>query len=157
MTESLLQTLSASQEYFNRSTRTLEEADSAYAPKPELFTAAQMIAHVAQTIEWFVDGAFAAEGFSMDFEGMDKQVRACGSIAGARAWLDKAYAHAVEVVKSHTAEEWATPLAPGPIMGGAPRFAVFSALAEHTAHHRGALSVYARLLGKVPPMPYGDM
>jgi len=60
-------------------------------------------------------------------------------------------------VKSHTAEEWATPLAPGPIMGGAPRLAVFSAIAEHTAHHRGALSVYSRLLGKVPPMPYGEM
>jgi uncharacterized damage-inducible protein DinB len=26
---------------------------------------------------------------------------------------------------------------------------------EHTAHHRGALTVYSRLLGKVPPMPYG--
>ncbi len=28
---------------------------------------------------------------------------------------------------------------------------------SHTAHHRGALAVYARLLGKVPAMPYMDM
>jgi uncharacterized damage-inducible protein DinB len=28
-------------------------------------------------------------------------------------------------------------------------------MVEHTAHHRGALTVYSRKLGKVPPMPYG--
>jgi len=37
---------------------------------------------------------------------------------------------------------------------GAPRAAVVSGIADHTAHHRGALSVYARLIGKEPPMPY---
>ena len=42
-------------------------------------------------------------------------------------------------------------------MGGQPRLAIFGALTDHTAHHRGALSVYTRLLGKVPPMPYMDM
>jgi uncharacterized damage-inducible protein DinB len=42
-------------------------------------------------------------------------------------------------------------------MGGAPRLAVFVAIADHTAHHRGALAVYARLNGIVPPMPYMDM
>ncbi len=38
-----------------------------------------------------------------------------------------------------------------------PRFAIFSAITDHTAHHRGALTVYARLKGIVPPMPYMDM
>jgi uncharacterized damage-inducible protein DinB len=42
-------------------------------------------------------------------------------------------------------------------MGGLPRYAIVSALTDHTAHHRGALTVYARLLGLVPPMPYMDM
>jgi uncharacterized damage-inducible protein DinB len=45
----------------------------------------------------------------------------------------------------------------GPIMGGVPRMAVFGAINDHTAHHRGALTVYARLNGIVPPMPYMDM
>jgi uncharacterized damage-inducible protein DinB len=40
------------------------------------------------------------------------------------------------------------------VMGGAPRIAIVGAIADHTAHHRGALTVYARLLGVVPPMPY---
>jgi uncharacterized damage-inducible protein DinB len=48
------------------------------------------------------------------------------------------------------------PIADGPIMGGAPRMAIFGAITDHTAHHRGALTVYARLGGAVPPMPYAD-
>ncbi|MCF8432232.1 MAG: DinB family protein [Melioribacteraceae bacterium] len=35
--------------------------------------------------------------------------------------------------------------------------AVVGAIADHSAHHRGALAVYARLAGKVPKMPYGEM
>ena len=31
---------------------------------------------------------------------------------------------------------------------------VFLRAYMHTAHHRGALTVYSRMLGKVPPMPY---
>ena len=31
---------------------------------------------------------------------------------------------------------------------------VIGALADHTAHHRGALAVYARMVGKEPKMPY---
>jgi uncharacterized damage-inducible protein DinB len=50
-----------------------------------------------------------------------------------------------------------TLLPPGPIMGGVPRMAIFGAITDHTAHHRGALTVYARVSGIVPPMPYGDM
>jgi uncharacterized damage-inducible protein DinB len=41
-----------------------------------------------------------------------------------------------------------------PIMPGKPKRAVIGAIVEHTAHHRGALTVYTRLRGKVPPMPY---
>ena len=58
------------------------------------------------------------------------------------------------VIDANCEAAWVEPLPPGPIMGGLPRLAVFGALTDHTAHHRGALSVYARLLGKVPPMPY---
>jgi uncharacterized damage-inducible protein DinB len=56
-------------------------------------------------------------------------------------------------VRAHSFEEWQEPIASG-IMGGAPRAAIFSGMADHTAHHRGALAVYARLTGKTPEMPY---
>ena len=32
---------------------------------------------------------------------------------------------------------------------------IVAAMADHTSHHRGALTVYARLRGKTPAMPYG--
>jgi uncharacterized damage-inducible protein DinB len=142
------------QEFFNRSTRVLEEADSGFLPQPGMFTAAQQVAHVAQTIEWFVEGAFASAGFNMDFESLDKLVRAVTSLRAARGWFEKAIGAATAAVESHSEAEWGEPLPPGPIMGGLPRFAILGALTDHTAHHRGALTVYSRLLNKVPPMPY---
>ena len=153
----LLGQVAAMKEYFDRSTRALEEKDSGFAPKPDVYTAAQLVAHVAQTVEWFVKGAFAAGGFDLDFERMDKEVRAVNSLGAARAWLDKACASANAMIESQSEQAWLELLPPGPIMGGLPRLAVFGALTDHTAHHRGALSVYARLLGKVPPMPYMEM
>jgi uncharacterized damage-inducible protein DinB len=155
--EVMLGGLGAAKEYFDRSTRVLEEADSAFAPKEGMFTVVQLVAHVAQTIDWFIQGAFAASGFELDFERLDKDMRNVTSLDAARAWLEKACAEAKAAIEEHTEAEWAELLPPGPIMGGQPRFAVLGALADHTAHHRGALTVYSRLLGKVPPMPYMDM
>ncbi len=146
--------LSRMKEYFDRSTRALVEADSKFAPKPEMFTAAQVVAHVAQTVEWFIEGVFAPKGFDTDFEGLDKKVRTVTSLKAAREWMARACAAAEKAVEAHAEAEWSQLLPAGPIMGGAPRFAIFPALTDHTAHHRGALTVYARLLGKVPPMPY---
>ena len=152
--EALLGQFTGMKEYFDRSTRVLEEADGGYAPREGMFTAAQVVAHAAQTVEWFIQGAFATGGFDMDFERMDKAVRGVPSLGAARAWMERACAAAKAAIEAHTEKEWAELLPPGPIMGGQPRAAVFGALTDHTAHHRGALTVYSRLLGKVPPMPY---
>lgn len=152
----LLAQVSATKEYFDRSTRALEEADSGFAPKPDMYTVAQMVAHVAQTVDWFVEGALSPKGFDLDFERMDKGVRAVTSLAAARAWMDRACAAAVAAIESREEAFWNEPLPPGPIMSDLPKASVFGALMDHTAHHRGSLSVYTRLLGKVPPMPYAD-
>ncbi len=146
--------IAAMKEYFDRSTRALDEKDSGFSPKPEMFTTAQLVAHVAQTVEWFVNGAFAAGGFDLDFERADKEVRAVQSLGAARAWLDKACATANAAVESRSEQAWMELLPPGPIMGGLPKLAILGAMMDHTAHHRGSLAVYVRLLGKVPPMPY---
>jgi uncharacterized damage-inducible protein DinB len=150
----LEQDLANIEEYFERSTRSLTEEDSGFAPAEGTFTAAQQMAHVAQTIEWFFDGAFNPAGFSMDWEGMDREVRSVQSLAEARRWVERAFAAGKAAIGAHSPEEWGAPLPDGPIMGGAPRFTVLGAIRDHTAHHRGALTVYARLRGKVPPMPY---
>jgi uncharacterized damage-inducible protein DinB len=149
------QQLLASQDYFNRSTRVLEEADSQFCPREGMMTAAQQVAHAAQTLDWFIDGAFKLEGFNLDFEAIAKETAAVTSLAAAREWLDRAFANAVAFLRARSAEELARPLPAGPVMGGQPTSDIVWAMVEHTAHHRGALTVYSRLLGKVPPMPYG--
>lgn len=145
--------LKAGKEYFDRATRVLDESDAAFAPADGMMTAAQQIAHVAQTVDWFVEGAFGS-GFSMDFEQHMKEVQKIKTLKEARAWLDRSYAKIVKIFSEKPIEELMKPLPEGPIMGGLPRVAIVGALADHTAHHRGALGVYARLRGKVPPMPY---
>ncbi|HEY1338220.1 MAG TPA: DinB family protein [Bryobacteraceae bacterium] len=147
--------LVASKDFFERSTRVLEEADSEFRPKEGMMTAAQQVAHAAQTLDWFVEGASRAEGFNLDFEKLAKEVEAVRSLAAARQMLEAAYNNAIQFLRSRSAEELANPLPEGPIMGGQPISDIVWAMVEHTAHHRGALTVYSRLLGKVPPMPYG--
>jgi len=148
--------LKVDQAFFNRSISVLEEKDSAFAPQEGMFTVANQIAHVGETVNWFIHGVFSPGGFDMNFQEHEARVRAIETLSEARKCLDDAFGRAVEVVSSKTDEELLAPLPEGPIMGGMPRMAVFSGITDHTAHHRGALTVYTRLLGKVPEMPYGD-
>lgn len=152
----LAKNLLASREFFERSARVLGEADSAFRPQPEMMTAAQQVAHVAMTIDWFLEGASRPEGFDLDFEKHVKLLQDVKSLTAARQQLAAAYENALRFVRSLSAEQLALPLPPGPVMGGEPVSDVFGAMIEHTAHHRGALTVYSRLLGKTPLMPYGE-
>jgi len=154
--QEIKQAIQGMKDYFNRSTRPLQEEHSTFAPGEGLYTVAQQVAHTAQTIEWFFGAAFS-ENWRMDFEGMDKEARAVTSLNEARAWFEKAIDQALCVAEAHDAAEWASTFPPNPIMGEVPRTAVMAACVDHTAHHRGALTVYERLLGLTPPMPYMDM
>ncbi len=146
--------LAAAREFFNRSTANLTEAHSSYAPAAGMMTAAQQIAHAAQTIDWFVEGAFRPEGFDLNFEEHAKACLAVASLTDARAWFERAVAAASATLGDKSDADLLTPMPPGPVMGGMPRIAIVSGITDHTAHHRGALTVYARLNNVVPPMPY---
>lgn len=113
--------------------------------RPGRAVRAERAAHVARTIDWFIDGAFVRyDGFDMDFAKHN---------AGAQAWLERAFAGAATVLTNNANRLHET--LPLGIMGGSPRRAVVGGIVDHTAHHRGSLAVYARLLGHVPAMPYG--
>ena len=147
--------LRVTQAFFDRSTACLEEEDSEFAPAPGMFTVAQQVAHVAQTFDWFIEGAFRPEGFDLDFAALDGKVRAVTSLEEARTWFAGSVERAISVFEAKSFEELTEPLPEGPIMGGEPRTAIVAAIPHHTSHHRGALTVYARLRGKTPAMPYG--
>jgi uncharacterized damage-inducible protein DinB len=148
------QQLAASREFFDRSTRVLEETDSEFRPQDGMMTVAQHVAHTAHTLDWFVEGATRPEGFDLNFEEHGKALAQVKSLAEARRKLAAAYENAIRFVRESSPEVLARPLPSGPIMGGQPKSDVVWAMIEHTAHHRGALTVYSRLIGKVPPMPY---
>lgn len=143
-------------QFLSRTCSVFQEKDSGYAPTPGQFTVAQQVAHVAQTIDWFIEGGFRPQGFDLDFATHHAKVRQCRSLREALAWLAESVDSAAGFLKGMTPQQMLEPIAPGPIMSGEPRAAVVAAIAEHTAHHRGSLAVYARLLGYAPPMPYGE-
>ena len=152
----LIADLKSSKEFLDRSTRPLAEEHSSFRPSPSQMTVAQQMAHIGQTVEWFLEGAFGA-GFSLDFEVHQKETEAVTSLEAARQRVAKAFEQAVNALEAISNDELEGKLPDGPIMGGQPRWVIFPAIVEHTAHHRGALTVYSRLQGLQPPMPYGDM
>ena len=79
--------LLASKDFFNRSTRVLEEADSGFRPRDGMMTVAQQVAHAAQTLDWFIEGATTAKGFDLDFENHAKAVQSVTSLTAARKWM----------------------------------------------------------------------
>lgn len=153
MQETFVSQLRASLKYFQATASTFSEEDSGFAPQSELYTVAGHVAHAADSVDWFVEGAFG-EGWNMDFEGMIAAVKAVTSLDEANAWLVRAYESAIAAVESASEEELRASIPDKRIMGGAPRYTIVNGISDHSAHHRGALTVYARLLGKAPKMPY---
>jgi len=145
--------LETSHKYIRSTISIFEEEDAGFAPQPELYTVAGHIAHAADSVEWFVDGAFG-EGWNMDFEGLIAAARAVETLEEAVAWLDRAFEKAIATFEAASDDDLAAPIPDDRIMPGASRSAIVVPLVDHTAHHRGALTVYARLLGKVPGMMY---
>ncbi len=145
--------LNGAQEFLERSSRVLREEDSGFAPAEGMYTVAQQMAHVAVMIDWFVEGVVSPEGFSMDFEAHEVETRAVTSLTDARAKVAVAFAAAHSALTDRSAAELEEPFPQGGLMEG-PKWISFLGLVEHTAHHRGALTIYSRMLGLSPKMPY---
>jgi uncharacterized damage-inducible protein DinB len=154
LSEKLVTELEATRKYFKTTLAVFDSHDAGFAPAPELYTVAGHVAHAADSIDWFIEGAFG-DGWDMDFEGLIAKARAVTSLEEAVAWLDRSFAHAIATVGGASDETLSRSIPDTRIMGGAPRMAVISGIVDHTAHHRGSLAVYARLIGKEPAMPYG--
>ena len=152
--QTLIKDLKGCLTFFQNSTSCLDDSDASFRPAETSLTTAEQIAHIAQSVDWFVDGAFSDKGFDMDFEGHWKDILGIGSLTEAKERVEKSFARAIEIIGQKSEEELKAPIAEGPIMGGEPRWSIVGGIVDHTAHHRGALTVYARLNGKTPQMPY---
>ena len=95
-------------------------------------TVAQQVAHAAQTIDWFIEGASRPEGFDLDFEKDAKALGSVTSLAAARQALEAAYGNAIRFLRSRSPEDLARPLPAGPVMGGQPISDIVWGIVEHT-------------------------
>jgi uncharacterized damage-inducible protein DinB len=154
MKQGLIAELESANKFFNKTIECFEEGDSDFAPDPELYSVASHVQHAADTIEWFIEGAFG-EGWNMEFEEHVVASKDQKSLKKARQNLDEAFKHVIATIKKASEKELLEPIPDKSIMEGAPRLAIVTGIVDHTAHHRGSLAVYARLIGKVPAMPYG--
>ena len=154
VSEGLVKELESTQKFFNTTVSVFEPDDAGFAPYPELYTVAGHIAHSADSIDWFIEGAFG-DGWDTDFEGLIAKAKEVTSLQEATEWLDRSFVNARAVVGEASDQVLFELIPDTQIMSGAPRLAVVSGIVDHTAHHRGSLAVYARLIGKQAPMPYG--
>jgi uncharacterized damage-inducible protein DinB len=150
----LIRELADSLRYLKTATGALTEDDAGFAPQSGMFTTAQQVAHIGQTNDWFLEAVTRPEGFDMDFEKHAQIIAGVTSLAEAHAWVARSFDALAAWLRDSSEEELMAPLPEGPIMGGEAKWRIVLAIIDHTAHHRGALSVYTRVLGKTPPMPY---
>lgn len=156
MKESLIEQLKNQQYFFMNTISCLSEEDSSFKPKEEMYTVAQHVGHAAETVDWFLEGAFGNKGFDMSFDNYEERMKQYTSFDKCVQQFNDAVANGIEKLKAVPDSELTAPIT-AQIMTGAPKMAVVGAISDHTAHHRGALAVYARLIGKTPKMPYGEM
>jgi uncharacterized damage-inducible protein DinB len=155
LAEKAIEDLSVAQERFNRSTSNLTESISGFAPAEGMMTTAQHVAHAARVIDWFMEGAFRPGGFDMNFEEQIKLVLGVDSLSAAREWFERSVTSAIALLAAQRDADMIVLLPDGPVMGGMPRVAIIREIVDHTAHHRGALTTYARINHIAPPDPYG--
>jgi len=157
MKEGLIKELEMQEKFLLNTIECLSEENSDFRPKEKMYTVAQHIGHAAETIDWFFEGAFGENGFDMNFENYEEKMKEkYNSFDDSVKLLKEATARGIETLKNASDAELMAPIT-GEIMKGAPKLAVVGAITDHTAHHRGAVSVYARLLDKAPKMPYDGM
>ena len=82
--------LESTRKFFLTTLSIFDEADSRFAPHPEMYTVAGQVAHAAITVDWFMAGGFGA-GWDENYEEHIRQAKAVTSLATAKAMLVKAF------------------------------------------------------------------
>jgi uncharacterized damage-inducible protein DinB len=146
--------LRASQAFFERTLSCMREEDGTYQPHETAFSTIAQVAHAAQTVDWFMEGVREGGSFSVDFEAMEKELAETKTLRAAKAWFHRSMALAIQAAEEKPESFWKSHLPEGPMFSGEPRSFALGGILDHNAHHRGAISVYARLCGHKPAMPY---
>ncbi|MFC1561632.1 DinB family protein [candidate division KSB1 bacterium] len=139
--------------YLQNIIKDFKPENGGFNPVEGMLTVAQQINHIAHTILWFREGAFGS-GFEMDPAVLEKQVMVKVSFEESLKKLNDTYDNWIAFLEGLSEEELNAPLPENSFFGPLPKSMIIYSNFEHTAHHRGALSVYLRLLGIKPTMVY---
>ncbi len=174
-------------EYFHRVVDIFDESESAFRPSKDLLSVAGQILHVSMLIEYFLSGMFGSyEGLTplsdselgfmdmswtkiadekdlhqvLDPARWSRPFMASTSVIEALKLFDDVTDKAAELIGAMSLQDFATAQPPiNPVLPP-EKFQypdILEVMNDHTAHHRGALVVYAHLLEKDPKMPYFDL
>ncbi|MEZ4454029.1 MAG: DinB family protein [Nannocystaceae bacterium] len=169
---------------FHRTMDCFDESHSTYRPAPGMLTAADQVLHVLNSNEYMLSGLFGPfdgigpasrwqRGFgdlswlryanTGDFEAhlptSPALAEARSSLGKALELLDQSLFITALVLESKGPDELTAPLLENPLfpVDGLTSEDLLESMFDHVAHHRGALSQYARLLGLDPKLPYYDL
>ena len=121
----------------------VEEPDLDWRPLPEMMNLGQQFVHIVRGEDFMIHGLFESD-WDLDRCRLPKHVRGIGEL---RATFEDA--------RARTQEELGVLDAPGlsETVGEPPstRASRLWALLEHEVHHAAQISLYLRMLGKVPP------
>ncbi|MEX2672747.1 MAG: DinB family protein [Phycisphaeraceae bacterium] len=151
--DELIGELKATRQFFLKTLSSFEQRDSTYQPMDGVYSVAGHVHHVADTVNWFVEAAFG-KGWNLDFEASIARSKQAMSLKDEKKHVDEAFARAEQAIGGANETELDEAIPDQALMPGTPRAGIVGGIVDHTAHHRGALAVYARLLGKEPPVPY---
>ena len=113
----------------------------------------QLIRHIELSTRYYYYFAFGP-GFDMSFDEYKAEMKKLISVEKAMEGLDTMYDEAIAMLEEATPEKLAADLPENPMVEKGQRYTVIFRNSDHTAHHRGALAVYLRMLGITPKMIY---
>lgn len=164
-------------EFFNRTISCFSEEDAGFQPRQDMLSVVGHINHVTAGMELMLSGIFKEfkrfqgrqyvskrpgsnwSEWNMEWTKTSNQDprQEDRSLSTARKAFNETMDIVQEVFVNLSAEELMKPFSANPMRLVMPWAVLQVGIFDHTAHHRGALSSYARLCGKEPKIPYFEM
>jgi len=121
----------------------VEEPDLDWRPRPELMNLGQQFLHIMQAEDLMMRGLFDNE-WDLERARLPKQVRGIDEL---RASFEDAHARTRKELDALDAHGLFAPFGEPP----STKASRLWSLLEHEVHHAAQISLYLRLMGKVPP------
>ncbi|MFP2927993.1 DinB family protein [Pyxidicoccus sp. 3LG] len=175
----------AHRQFFRRTLEAFQEEDADFQPRPGMLSVVGQVHHVIAGLELFLAGVFPLMerfkgrewksrrgpgqtwlGLEAGFTSLEWTKVSNDNLSGgdgsssplafALQAFDETMSLAAELYGQLSREEMLMALPENPIRLRTPQEAL-EIMLDHTAHHRGGLAQYARLLDREPKIPYFEM